>query len=221
MKELIFIDTEVSKKDGLQDIGAIKSNGEEFHSNNTSSFSKFVKKGYYFVGHNIIAHDSKYIGKYLRDRNPKYIDTLLLSPLLFPKKPYHKLVKDDKLVSDDFNNPLNDCKKCMDLFYEEINAFNSLNPNLKNIYGTLLEKTREFRYFFEYVNWDKKKNLADYIRDSFSSLICINSDMETFVSNNPIELAYALAIITVQDKESLTPKWMHLTYPKVEEIIQR
>ena len=221
MKEIIFIDTEVSNSGKLQDIGALKTSGEEFHSINTSNFASFVKKGYYFVGHNIIAFDSNYIGQYLRDKNPRYIDTLLLSPLLFPKKPYHNLVKDDKLVSDVFNNPLNDCKKCRDLFYEEINAFNSLNPNLKNIYGTLLEKTKEFRSFFEYVKWDKKKNLADYIRDSFSSLICINSTIERFISNNPIELAYALAIITVQDKESLTPRWIHITYPKVEEIIHK
>ena len=87
MKELIFIDTEVSSKGKLVDIGSLKSSGEELHSSNTSDFAKFVKKGYYFVGHNIIAHDSKYIGQYLKDKNPRYIDTLLLSPLLFPKKP--------------------------------------------------------------------------------------------------------------------------------------
>ena len=219
MKELIFIDTEVSSKGKLVDIGSLKSSGEELHSSNTSDFAKFVKKGYYFVGHNIIAHDSKYIGQYLKDKNPRYIDTLLLSPLLFPKKPYHNLLKDDKLVSNDFNNPLNDCKKCRDLFYEEINAFDSLTPSLKNIYGTLLEKTKEFRSFFEYVKWDKKKYLADYIRDSFSTLICANSSIENYINKYPVELAYSLAIIGVADKESLTPKWIHFTYPKVEEII--
>jgi ATP-dependent DNA helicase RecQ len=36
------------------------------------------------------------------------IDTLPLSPLLFPKKPYHRLIKDDKLFSDQLNNPIND-----------------------------------------------------------------------------------------------------------------
>jgi len=32
-----------------------------------------------------------------------YIDTLHLSPLIFPQKPYHKLIKDEKLQSDQIN----------------------------------------------------------------------------------------------------------------------
>ena len=39
------------------------------------------------------------------------VDTLYISPLLFPERPYHRLVKDDKLVSDQMNNPVNDCEK--------------------------------------------------------------------------------------------------------------
>lgn len=39
------------------------------------------------------------------------IDTLYLSPLLFPHRPYHKLLKDDKLQTEEINNPLNDAKK--------------------------------------------------------------------------------------------------------------
>lgn len=42
------------------------------------------------------------------------IDTLCLSPLLFPMRPYHALIKDDKLQSDSLNNPLNDSIKPMD-----------------------------------------------------------------------------------------------------------
>ncbi|HWQ43658.1 MAG TPA: hypothetical protein VN456_16720 [Desulfosporosinus sp.] len=30
-----------------------------------------------------------------------FIDTLFLAPLLFPAKPYHKLLKDDKLQTED------------------------------------------------------------------------------------------------------------------------
>ncbi len=39
------------------------------------------------------------------------IDTLFFSPLLFPAKPYHSLLKDDKLQTEEMNNPLNDAIK--------------------------------------------------------------------------------------------------------------
>ncbi|HWQ42223.1 MAG TPA: hypothetical protein VN456_09340 [Desulfosporosinus sp.] len=42
------------------------------------------------------------------------IDTLFLSPA----KPYHKLLKDDKLQTEDTNNPLNDSLKVKDLFFD-------------------------------------------------------------------------------------------------------
>ena len=55
------------------------------------------------------------------------IDTLYLSPLLFPRRPYHALLKDDKLQSDELNNPVNDSEKARRLFLDEVNAFADLS----------------------------------------------------------------------------------------------
>ena len=63
------------------------------------------------------------------------IDTLYLSPLLFPTKPYHKLLKDDKLQTDELNNPLNDSIKAKDLFHDEVAAFTQADPALKQYLG--------------------------------------------------------------------------------------
>ncbi len=170
------------------------------------------------MGHNIINHDSKYIKKALPWRYI-FIDTLFLSPLVFPQKPYHKLLKDDKIIVDQLNNPLNDSRKCKILFDEEVAAYNRLPIALKKIYSTLLVDTTEFRGFFEYVSINKTKFLASDIRDYFGNMICTNSRIEMFIANFPVELAYALAIISVNDKESLTPAWVQANYPKVQEII--
>lgn len=142
-----------------------------------------------------------------------------MSPLLFPQKPYHNLVKDDKIIVDQLNNPVNDSKKCRDLFYEEVEAYKKLPTLLKKIYSTLLMNTIEFKGFFEYVSIDKTKYVASDIRDFFNNKICTNSRIEFYAINNPIELVYSLAIINVNDKESLTPSWVLHQYPKVEEII--
>lgn len=66
----------------------------------------------------------------------KAIDTLYLSPLLFPKRPYHSLVKDDKLQIEELNNPVNDSLKAKELFEDEVNAFFSLPLHLRQIYFT-------------------------------------------------------------------------------------
>src|SRR5690606_17007836 len=105
MKSIAFIDTEIDPKSRkILDIGSIKGDGSSFHQNSMSDFIQFLNGTQFICGHNILAHDIKYIGKTLIDSgvNPSnIIDTLFLSPLLFPTKPYHALLKDDKLQSED------------------------------------------------------------------------------------------------------------------------
>src|SRR5690606_11847155 len=54
------------------------------------------------------------------------IDTLLLSPLAFPQNPYHRLIKDYKLVRDSLNSPLADCRASWALFGDQQLAFRHL-----------------------------------------------------------------------------------------------
>ena len=82
--------------------------------------------------HNIINHDLKYLrkaGVTLEYGDHDILDTLFLSPLLFPAKPYHALVKDDKLQTQEINNPLNDSIKAKDLFFDEVAAFSDWTVN--------------------------------------------------------------------------------------------
>lgn len=99
----------------------------------------------FLCGHNIIRHDLSYLRNALQGKrsdllpgNHKVIDTLFWSPLMFPQRPYPKLVKDDKLQTGELNNPLNDAIKARDLFYDEDAAFRALPHPLKRIYYALL-----------------------------------------------------------------------------------
>jgi len=106
MKRVVFIDTEVGVDDKkVHDYGAINESEEKFHSNSAAEFYDFISDFDYLCGHNIVNHDSQYIQI---PTSVQLIDTLYLSPLMFPDKPYHKLLKDDKIQSDELNNPLND-----------------------------------------------------------------------------------------------------------------
>ena len=139
---ITFIDTEIEPNKGkIFDIGAIKENGSQFHKASLGDFVQFLKGDDYVCGHNILNHDIKYIGKAIYDVGIKptnIIDTLYLSPLLFPTKPYHALLKDDKLQTEDTNNPLNDSIKARDLFYSEVSAFQQADETLKEIFCLLL-----------------------------------------------------------------------------------
>src|SRR5690554_6626541 len=157
MKSIAFIDTEIEpKRQKILDIGSIKNNGSSFHKASVDEFIRFIIGTQYVCGHNIINHDIKYIGKALTDagRNPEnIIDTLFLSPLLFPTRPYHALLKDDKLQSEDINNPLNDSIKAKDLFYDEITAFKETDDTLQQIFYLLLNNKKEFHSFFHFIGY--------------------------------------------------------------------
>lgn len=220
METIVFIDSEITNEGVTADLGAIKEN-EQFHSADKQDFSDFVKDIRFVCGHNIIHHDLKYIGE-LFDKNntPDYIDTLYMSPLVFPKKPYHKLLKDDKLQTDELNNPLNDAIKAKDLFYDEVNAFQALSSGMKWILCALLYPYPEFQGFFKYINFKPYGLNEHVVKSEFEGKICANADIGLMMKHYPIELAYALAIINCDDKTSVTPFWVLRNYPKVENVLK-
>ncbi len=136
MKSIVFFDTEVGVNDKkIHDIGAVKDDGAVFHAPSCRDFAAFIANTDYLCGHNIIHHDIPFVNSELKEKiRIPAIDTLYLSPLLFPMKPYHALIKDDKLLTDELNNPVNDSKKAKDLFFDEVNAFRSLPSFLKQAF---------------------------------------------------------------------------------------
>ncbi|MCF8222310.1 MAG: RecQ family ATP-dependent DNA helicase [Bacteroidales bacterium] len=223
MSKIVFIDTEInprSKK--ILDLGGVDSNGNQFHKNSIKDFTGFINGADYLCGHNIIDHDLPFLEKALqRDFSDiPVIDTLYLSPLLFPKKPYHKLLKDDKLQTGDINNPLSDAKKAKDLFYDEQAAFNKLNQNFKAINYLLLNGNIHFTSFFKYVNYAVgNTSLKNLILDEFDSQICSNVDLDFIIQNDPEALAYSLALIGTRSRESITPLWVFHRFPAVERVM--
>jgi len=119
-------------------LGALRTDSEEVlelsvkpHTLNTAlqALDKLSQGAQALLGHNIIKFDLPL----LREVNPDLhvltlpvIDTLLLSPLAFPQNPYHRLIKDYKLVRDTLNSPLSDCRATRILFNDQIEAFRAL-----------------------------------------------------------------------------------------------
>ena len=229
MNRTAFLDAEIEVATGrILDIGAVKDDGSQLLDRSTAGLLSFLKDVEYICGHNILKHDIKYLGDvFHRAGIDEIIDTLPLSPLLFPLKPYHALLKDDKLQSDDINNPVSDSCKTRDLYYDEVAAFESLNPAMKKIYRGLLNGRKEFSSFFKindreyrYGNESGKPScLKDLIQDFFKGKICSSTDIQPLIDHSPVELAYALALIQTEDRYSIIPPWVMKSYPFVEDIL--
>lgn len=230
MKNITFIDTEVSPKTNkIFDYAAVRINDEYIRTDSSIEFKEFISHEEYLCGHNIVHHDIKYLYKSLdfkkyedifRDLN--IIDTLYLSPLLFPHRPYHALLKDDKLQVDELNNPLNDAKKARNLFFDELEAFRLLPNTLKKIYYFLLKDTPEFAGFFNYVDYKVNVDTINVeIEEYFQNKLCSNVNLTDIITNAPVELAYSMALIHADDDYSIIPRWVVIKYPKVDQIINQ
>ncbi len=225
MKPITFVDLEVHPHNGaILDIGGIKDTGSTFHSKSPFDLTIFLKGSDYLCGHNIIRHDLKYIRQTIENAGGIFsyniIDTLYLSALLFPRKPYHALVKDEKLQTEEINNPLSDAKKVKTLFFDEVAAFQQLEDPLKKIFFLLLQDQKEFRAFFQYINYKAAaQDPVMTIKDHFVSEICDSSDLQEIIKEHPIALAFSLAVINVKDRFSVTPPWILKNYPEVEWIM--
>ena len=218
-----FVDVEVGINDKkIHDIGALRWDRAVFHSANKHELYEFLKDVDYICGHNIIHHDAKYL---FGESKQQWllVDTLNVSPLLFPERPYHHLLKDDKLISDQINNPVNDCEKARDLLFDEVAKWKTLSQSKQTIYTFLLKGVPEFEGFLRFVNSETSKNvqLAELIQLEYREKICENADFESIIAQQPCELAYALALIDTTDYRSITPAWVLHNYPNVENIIKQ
>lgn len=223
----LFIDAETGTKDHtVHDIGALRHDGAIFHDASIHKFRKFIKQsGADFIcGHNIVHHDAKYLFENSH-RDFLLVDTLYVSPLLFPERPYHRLVKDDKLMTDQMNNPVNDCEKARELLMDEISCWNLLPDENKRIFSILLGEQEEFCGFLHFVGAkrseaDENPNIDELIKTVYKGRICSNADIGTLADLYPCALSYALALIDTTDHRSTTPGWVLHNYPETEHVIR-
>ena len=144
-----IVDVEIGLTDHrIHDIGALRYDGAIFHKASKEELLPFLERVEYLCGHNIIHHDAKYL---FEDRQIPWrlVDTLYLSPLLFPERPYHRLVKDDKLLSDQMNNPVNDCEKARDLLLDEMARWDAWPEQKRRLFTALLRNQPEFDGFLD------------------------------------------------------------------------
>src|ERR1051325_5288592 len=145
-RSAVWLDLEVSQRGRLLKIGAICGECTLARSGSFSlplaleELSGLAREAQCLLGHNPVRHDLAV----LREIAPGHpvlslpvIDTLILSPICFPENPYHRLVKDYKLVKESLNDPIADARQAAALFQDEFFALAGLRETEPKVFEAL------------------------------------------------------------------------------------
>ena len=198
----------------------------------------------FILGHNIRAHDIPALARAapgLQLLQRPVIDTLHLSPLAFPQTPYHRLVKDYKLIRNSLNSPLADCASTLTLFADQQDALARLatsHPLELSCYQALIAPRAGAglgNFFFALARQPAPplervaEHLPTLLRETDPGLsrslkVCstrlaalIGHDLAQPELHWPI--AYALAWLRVSGGNSVPAPWVRHQFPAVGRLI--
>lgn len=242
-----------TKPDVITMVGALRPDtGAEFEAKVESNLQAILSKldtlgaGAQFVlGHNIINHDLPLLRKVspnLRLHALPVIDTLRLSPLAFPQNPYHRLIKDYKLIRHSLNSPLSDCRSTLTLYTDQKQAFSLLgqqSPAELLCYQALLAPTEtdDLSPFFSALTGRRTVALAEarklipaILAEQDATLgrdlkVC-RTRLERLLTVDLYDptlhwpLAYTLAWLRVSGGNSVIPPWVWHQFPAVNRLVK-
>lgn len=197
------------------------------------------------IGHNIIHHDLpilKSINPTLNIFHLPVIDTLQLSPLAFPKNPYHRLLKDYKLIRNELNSPLQDCQATLTLFSEQLQAFKDFSKNNMDelrCYQTILSHenptyaallslmtnhpnfiTAEFNQILPEVLRNFNPNIKITHKVCMTELNKLLAHKILFEPDIAFPFLYTLSWLRVSGENSVLAPWVRYQFPETSELIE-
>ena len=243
----LLIDLETARNLKIHHIGALFGS-ERFersgHFDLTKSLTEldiFSDRADYILGHNILGHDLpvlESLAPKLRFLNKPVVDTLYLSPLAFPENPYHRLVKDYKLVRDSINDPVADARIATSVFCDQWESFTSLGKtegDVLSFYRYCFEETRDSAF--------RSSGLSEVFAALGASRISENDAFNFFQSKardkacetaiamvslkyllDPDKrpaLAYCLAWLRVAGHNSVLPPWVRHRFDDVVPVLRQ
>ncbi|MDT3678947.1 MAG: RecQ family ATP-dependent DNA helicase [Burkholderiaceae bacterium] len=221
-----------SDSDSTLDLGDTGRSSQQYVAQRLNQFAQGADL---IVGHNVRRHDlpaleAQFPG--LDWLHLPILDTLELSPLAFPRNPYHRLIKGYKLVSESRNDPLKDARLALELLTDELEAFaqmHATDPAWIGVLHFLLRDDPALNRIIGNLREAPPPHLAhvrNAVRTGFSDLCC-RSRLEQLLRadlDGDLELrwalAYSLAWLRVAGGNSVLPPWVYATAPKVRALIQ-
>ena len=249
----LFLDLETLEDGRLCAIGAVLG-GREFlrpeqgrslrdPAGALAELDGFARDARWVAGHNLIGHDVPHLRIEAPDlgvlRLPA-IDTLVLSPLAFPRRPYHQLVKDYKLVGDAKSNPAGDARLARQLLADETDALTklgALSPERLDVMRSCLAgwapaggggpSAAGTAAFFGLVGARAMDDsaLVECVMRLLGDRVCRATAREAIertladAAQRPA-VAYALEWVLVADTRSVLPRWVARAFPAVVRLLR-
>ncbi|MEZ4331104.1 MAG: RecQ family ATP-dependent DNA helicase [Myxococcota bacterium] len=220
----LFLDIELGH-DGAFHALAARRNGDErlWERDRGATFEQahrdlaaWLRPDDILVGHNLHRFDRPAIAGRFPDspllRLPT-LDTLELSVLAFPRRPYHRLVKDDRLVRDARPNPVSDVRASERVLEDAIAAW---TPSPLIPHAELPDHARAgWRRLFEQNRWPWDRNAQLDLRMRWQGRVCAHSPR---LSPSRFDMAFVMldAWLGVQDEAgSVLPRWVRENWPEI------
>ena len=189
----------------------------------------------FLLGHNLIAFDLPHLAAAkpdLRLLKLPSIDTLWLSPLAFPRNPYHKLVKhyqDAGLKRGQRNNPELDARIALELFNDERETLRKAPKDLLLAWHWLTtaeKKMAGFDVFFSDLRNSRRPSDTEahlVIHELLKGSACRTHtrDIIKDIHRSGWAFAYALAWLSVSGGNSVMPPWVRHQFPEARRFVRR
>ena len=239
----LSLDLEVGKEDGrIHAFGAVRGDTGQGHSGGGSAaalakLDELADGASFVLGHNLIAFDLPHLKASkpnLRLLALPAVDTLRLSPLAFPRNPYHHLVKhyqDGGLKRGQINDPELDSRLALELFRDQQEALCRAEPNLLAAWHwlTTLEfggADRALDDLFAEIRGARRPTDAEAsaaMGRLLDGSACATHGREAVAAaaNARWSFAYALAWLSVAGGNSVVPPWVRHQFPDTGRLVRR
>lgn len=243
VEDSLFFDLECADAQTVFAMGAIFRAHTPLHARNAEAVKKHLptlenwgNAAQFICGHNVIAHDVPIIRNlgYREIPEDKVLDTLYLSPLAFPKKPYHALIKDGKITSETRNNPVQDSRSCAEVLKDCLKQFERASPHDLQIYWLAfhLSGMPGMAKLFEILAQEAGSTLKLGTESANQEMLlahftaqnrgrcCLDSIKIQEGKDGPIVLAYIHAWLKVSGGESVLPYWLCRVIPRLRPYLK-
>lgn len=191
----------------------------------------------FLLGHNLIDFDLPHLAAAkpdLRLLKLPAVDTLRLNPLAFPRNPYHKLVKhyqDGKLQRGTLNDPELDARLTLDVFRDQLRAFQAINDTAPDLLVAWHWLTTEndvasgLNALFMTVRRKPRPSEAEAhgaILQRLAGQACLvhAGAMVADAAQHGWALAYALSWLAVAGGNSVMPPWVRHRFPAAGKLVK-
>ena len=243
LTECLSIDLEVDAKTaGINALAAWRPDtGEQLTTRSgppdpgeLSKLDRMAQGARFVLGHNLIAFDIPHLqaaypalGLLTLPR----LDTLLLNPLAFPRRPYHRLVKhykDAGLLRRTRNDPLLDSQLAHEALASQYRELGKASPEALTVWHWLSSVAHgdAFDEFFALIRNGQRPTREqgqEVLQRYLSERACRTAGEEAVLQaeSNPWATAYAVAWMEAAGTGSAIPPWVLLNHPETQELSTR